>query len=86
MGTIIDADGQERDHLVERLHNLRTVLPVMAEELASARRQAASLRVENRRLVEQVRRLQAAERSRSMLALARAPRTAQRQRPVPTGR
>jgi len=60
--------GTERDQLLERLQSLRTILPAMAEELASARRQAASLRVENRRLVEEVRRLQTTQRTRPALA------------------
>ena len=48
------ARGREPDHLLERLQHLRTVVPVFAQELASARRQAAQLRVENRRLAEEV--------------------------------
>jgi hypothetical protein len=51
MGTI------DRDHLLERLQHPRGVLPVFAQELASARRQAAAPRVENRGLLEEVRRL-----------------------------
>ncbi len=47
----------ERDQLVDRLRNLRRVLPVLAQEMASARRQAAHLRIDNRRLTEQVREL-----------------------------
>jgi hypothetical protein len=46
------------DQPLDRLRNLRVIVPVFAEELASARRQAAQLRLENGRLVEQVRRLQ----------------------------
>jgi hypothetical protein len=46
------------EHVLERLHNLRTILPVFATELASARRQVTQLRVENRKLAEQLRRLQ----------------------------
>lgn len=49
----------DRDHLLDRLHRLRGLLPVFAQELASARRQAATLRVENRGLLEEVRRLRA---------------------------
>ena len=48
----------DRDHLLDRLQRLRSVLPVFAHELSTARRQAAQLRVENRRLTEQVTRLQ----------------------------
>jgi hypothetical protein len=51
------AGASDRDHLLERLHHLRTILPVFAEELASSRRQAAALRVENRGLIDEVRRL-----------------------------
>lgn len=50
--------ASDRDHLLDRLHNLRAVLPVFAQELVSARRQTARLRVENGRLMEQVRELQ----------------------------
>ncbi len=55
-GACAEAASSERDRPLERLHNLRTILPVMAAELASARRQAAQLLVENRRLKEQLRR------------------------------
>ncbi len=55
MGTDRDAS---REHLLARLHKLRTIVPVFAHELASARHQAAQLRAENRKLVEQVRLLQ----------------------------
>lgn len=48
----------EREYLLDRLHNLRRIVPVFAEELASARRQSAALRVENRRLLERIRQLQ----------------------------
>ncbi len=52
----------DRDHLLEHLQHLqhlRGILPVFAQELASARRQTAALRVENRGLLEEVRRLRA---------------------------
>ena len=49
----------DREHLLDRLHRLRGILPVIAQELANARRQAAALRVENRGLLEEVRRLRA---------------------------
>jgi len=39
---------------VDRLTRLRRILPVIGEELAVARREAARLRLENRRLVERV--------------------------------
>jgi hypothetical protein len=53
-----DADAADRDHLLERLENLRTIVPVFAHELASARRQTAALRFENSRLLERIRELQ----------------------------
>lgn len=53
------ADPIDREHLLDRLHRLRGILPIFAQELASARRQAAALRVENRGLLEEVRRLRA---------------------------
>jgi len=82
MGTDRDAS---RERLLARLHKARTIVPVFAHELASARRQAARLRVENRKLVEQVRLLQrqrtvkdgtrvgARERSSGELGAARSP-------------
>jgi hypothetical protein len=45
------------DHLLERLAHLRGILPVFAQELASARRQATALRVDNQGLLDEVRRL-----------------------------
>ncbi len=51
------AGASDRDHLLERLHHLRTILPVFAQELANSRRQAAALRVENSGLVDEVLRL-----------------------------
>ncbi len=47
--------ADDRAHLLDRLQNLRTIVPVFAEELASARRTTARLRVENHRLLDQVR-------------------------------
>jgi hypothetical protein len=58
------AGAIDREHLLDRLQHLRGILPVFAQELASSRRQAASLRVENRGLLEEVRRLRA-QRERS---------------------
>lgn len=58
MSSEIDERVGERDYLLERLQNLRGVLPVFAQELASSRRQAARLRLENARLTERVRELQ----------------------------
>ena len=57
--------GRAHDHLLERLHHLRTIVPVFAQELASAKRQTAHLRAENRRLTQEVRRLQRQRRARS---------------------
>ncbi len=48
----------EREQLLDRLQYLRGVLSAFAQEAASARRHAARLRIENRRLLEEVRRLQ----------------------------
>ncbi|TMK98359.1 MAG: hypothetical protein E6G34_12015 [Actinobacteria bacterium] len=47
-----------RAEAIDRLERLRSVVPVFAQELMSARRQAAQLRAENGSLVEQVRQLQ----------------------------
>jgi hypothetical protein len=43
--------------LIGRLHHLRVLLPRVTAELAEVRRQAAALRVENRRLREELARL-----------------------------
>ncbi len=53
------AETIDREHLLDRLAHLRSILPVFAQELAGARRLAAALRVENRGLLEEVRRLRA---------------------------
>jgi hypothetical protein len=45
--------------MLDRLRHLRGVLPVLAQEMAAARRQAARLRSDNRQLTEQVRQLRA---------------------------
>jgi len=58
------AGATDREHLLDRLQHLRGILPVFAQELASSRRQAAALRIENRGLLEEVRRLRA-QRERS---------------------
>ncbi|MGH2880295.1 MAG: hypothetical protein ACRDK4_11905 [Solirubrobacteraceae bacterium] len=55
----VHAETRERDQLLDRLGSLRRVLPVLAQEMASARRQAAHLRIDNRRLTDQVRELRA---------------------------
>jgi hypothetical protein len=57
-------EAQEREQLLDRLGSLRRVLPVLAQEMASARRQAARLRTDNRRLSAQVRELRAALEAR----------------------
>ena len=53
-------DAWERDEMLDRLRNLRRILPALAQEMAAARRQAARLRTDNRRLSEQVRQLRKA--------------------------
>ena len=52
-----------RAEAIDRLERLRSVVPVFAQELMSARRQAAQLRAENGWLIEQARQLQ---RSRAL--------------------
>jgi hypothetical protein len=56
------------EHLLDRLQHLRGILSVFAQELASARRQASALRVENRGLLEEVRRLRQQHGENSPLA------------------
>jgi hypothetical protein len=59
MNPTMDAAGAlDREQLLQRLDRLRAILPAFAEELAVSRRQAAALRVENRGLLAEVRRLQ----------------------------
>ncbi len=76
----------DREQLLDRLQNLRSILPVFATELAAARRQAARLRVENAQLVEQVRRLprqrmdSAPTRARTVLAGQSSGETSMRRR------
>ena len=48
----------DRERLLDSLTHLRSVVSVFAQELVSARRQAARLRVENGSLLEEVRQLQ----------------------------
>lgn len=57
-GTRLPAGALDREHLLDRLNRLRSILPAFAEELAHSRRQAAALRVENRELLAEVQRLQ----------------------------
>jgi hypothetical protein len=52
------AQAVDREHLLDRLQHLRSVVPVFAHELTSARQLAAQLRAENDWLLEQVRQLQ----------------------------
>jgi chromosome segregation ATPase len=60
------AQAREREQLTDRLHSLRRVLPALAQEMASARRQATHLRLDNRRLTEQVRELRAELQAREL--------------------
>jgi hypothetical protein len=62
------AQAREREQLTDRLHSLRRVLPVLAQEMAAARRQAAHLRLDNRRLADQVRELRAELHARELRA------------------
>lgn len=69
MATTIDPTATQRlaagdrGDLLDRLHQLRQVLPAFAADAASARREAAALRLENRRLLDEVRRLQRRNRA-----------------------
>lgn len=67
-GSHLGVGMTDREHLLERLQSLRGILPVFAQELASARRQAAALRIENRGLHEEVRRLRRLHAERSLSA------------------
>jgi hypothetical protein len=58
-GHPVGSAAWERDQLIDRLRSLRRVLPALAQEMAAARRQAARLTIDNRRLTEQVRELRA---------------------------
>lgn len=53
----VNSDTADRDQMLDRLRSLRRLLPVLAQEMAAARRQAAKLRNDNRRLADQVRQL-----------------------------
>jgi hypothetical protein len=72
-----------RDQLRDRLKDLRTIVPPFAVELTAARRQAAKLRPENGRLLEQVRELQ---RRRAARRNPRGRRPAKKAAPKPFGR
>jgi hypothetical protein len=63
------SEASEREQLLDRLQSLRRALPVLAQEMAAARRQAARLRSDNRKLAEQVRRLRATLEERERKAL-----------------
>jgi hypothetical protein len=63
-GHAIGSEAWERDQLIDRLRSLRRVLPVLAQEMATARRQAARLKIDNRHLTDQVRELRAELRER----------------------
>lgn len=47
-------DRHRETAVIDRLHKLRVVLPAMAQETATARREAARLRAENSRLITRV--------------------------------
>lgn len=64
-GHQIGSEAWERDQLVDRLRSLRRVLPVLAQEMATARRQTARLKAENRHLSEQLRTTRAALEART---------------------
>jgi predicted nuclease with TOPRIM domain len=53
-------EARDREQLLERLNKLCAILPIFARELANARREAARLRVQNRRLTEQIEKLRGA--------------------------
>jgi septal ring factor EnvC (AmiA/AmiB activator) len=55
-----EGEAHEREQMLDRLSSLRRALPALAQEMAAARRQAARLRSDNRRLSEQVRQLRKA--------------------------
>jgi hypothetical protein len=48
----------EREELLDRLQRMRAALPAFATDAAQARRKAARLRIENEKLIAEVRRLQ----------------------------
>lgn len=57
-GSLPMAGAADREDLLDRLARFRKIMPALAQELASARRQSAALRVENRKLLEEIRHLQ----------------------------
>lgn len=56
------SESVDREQLLDRLQHLRGIISAFAQEAASARRHAAQLRVENRRLLEEIRELQSERR------------------------
>ncbi len=60
---------------VERLARLRRILPLLAQELARVRRDAAALRIENRRLLDRLHELE-----RDLAAEAEGPEDGRRRR------
>jgi hypothetical protein len=54
------APSDDAGAVLERLTRLRMVLPVIAQELAVARREAGQLRIENRRLQAELDRVRSA--------------------------
>jgi hypothetical protein len=65
-------EARDREQMLERLNNLRAILPIFARELAKARREAARLRVQNRRLIDQVEELRGAMATRESDSCSRA--------------
>lgn len=72
-GSRLRAGSSLHGDALERLAQLRRILPLLGEELATARREAARLRLENRRLSERMMEL---ERLHSASQTLRAPRAA----------
>ncbi len=54
----VAGEAIDREQMLDRLQHLRTILPVFAQELATARRHAAQLRRDNSKLLAEVHRLQ----------------------------
>ena len=64
--------ARDREQMLERLNNLRAILPIFARELAKARREAARLRVQNRHLIDEVEELRGAMAMRESDSRSRA--------------
>jgi hypothetical protein len=73
--------------LIDRLARLRAILPLMAADLAAARRRAHALELENRRLARRVAELESTLACTSIPARRMAPDTSRgrRVRSEPTG-